>query len=122
LQRNRATDNIEFSCTGLDVPSDQFSSVRGETEVNDGKWHHIAGVYDGKKIYLYVDGRLDVSAEATGRINTNLSEVLIGENAQRPGREWNGQIDDVRVYSYVLSESEINEIYARKEPTVGKQR
>jgi len=116
LQRNRATDNIEFSCTGLDVPTDQYSSVRGNREVNEGQWHHIAGVYDGKKIYLYVDGRLDVSAEATGRMNTNLSEVLIGENAQRPGREWNGLIDDVRIYSYSLSEAEIKALYAGRGP------
>ncbi|MHC4912276.1 MAG: LamG domain-containing protein, partial [Planctomycetota bacterium] len=116
LQRNRATDNIEFSCTGLDVPSDEYSSVRGKREVNDGKWHHIAGVYDGKKIYLYVDGILDVSAEATGRINTNPSGVLIGENAQRPAREWNGLIDDVRIYSYSLSEAEIKALCAGRGP------
>jgi serine/threonine protein kinase/Flp pilus assembly protein TadD len=116
LQRNRDTDNIAFSCTGLDVPSDQYSSVRGKRDVNDGKWHHIAGVYDGKKLYLYVDGELDVSASATGSIDSNGWEVLIGENAEQPGREWNGLIDDIRIYSYALSEDEIKVLYAGRGP------
>ncbi|MHC4735157.1 MAG: LamG-like jellyroll fold domain-containing protein [Planctomycetota bacterium] len=116
LQRNRATDNIEFSCTGLDVPSDRWSSVRGKRKVNDEKWHHVIGVYDGTKMYQYVDGRLDVSAEATGSINSNGWEVLIGENAEKSGRFWNGFIDDVRIYSYALSEGEIKAIYAGRGP------
>jgi tetratricopeptide (TPR) repeat protein len=116
LQRNRATDNIEFACTGLEVPSNRYSAVLGERQMNDGKWHHIAGVYNGKKIYLYVDGELDVSVEATGRINTNGWKVLIGNNQQYPDREWNGLIDDVRIYSYALSEAEIKALNAGKEP------
>jgi hypothetical protein len=55
-------------------------------------------------------------------INTNAWEVLIGENAERPGRFWNGLIDDVRIYSYALSEDEIEALYAGKEPTLAKQR
>jgi len=116
LQRNRDTDNFAFSCTGLDVPGDQYSTVRGKKGVNDGKWHHTVGVYDGKRICLYIDGELDVSANATGSINTNSWEVLIGENAERPGRFWNGLIDDVRVYSYALSEAGIKALYAGKGP------
>jgi len=88
----------------------------GDISVNDGQWHHVVGVYDGTKTYQYVDGRLDVSAEATGRINTNSWEVLIGENAEQPGREWNGLMDDVRIYSYALSEAEIKALYAGKGP------
>jgi serine/threonine protein kinase/Flp pilus assembly protein TadD len=116
LHRNRDTDNIAFSCTGLDVPGDQYSTLRGKRGVNDGKWHHTVGVYDGKKIYLYIDGELDVSANAIGIIHTNSWKVLIGENAERPGRFWNGLIDDVRIYSYALSETEVKELYAGRDP------
>jgi len=45
------------------------------------------------------------------------SSVLIGENAQLPGREWNGLIDEVRIYSYALSEAEIKAVYAGHGPT-----
>jgi hypothetical protein len=116
LQREGETDALQFACTGIDVPGDAYGSVRGKRNVNDGKWHHIAGVYDGTKMNLYVDGELDVSASATGNIDSNGWEVLIGEDAQRPGRFWNGLIDDVRIYSYSLSEAEIKALCAGRGP------
>ncbi len=113
LHRDKNTDSVAFAFSPW---PGSHSSAYGNISVNDGKWHHIAGVYDGTKMYLYVDGELDVSAEATGRINTNSWEVLIGENAEQPGRFWNGLIDDVRIYSYALSEDEIKALYAGKGP------
>jgi len=113
LHRHREWDDVVFAFSpwpGTHV------WTSGDISVNDGQWHHIAGVYDATKTYQYVDGRLDVSAEATGRINTNSWEVLIGENAERPGREWNGLIDDVRIYSYALTEAEVKELYAGRGP------
>ncbi len=73
-------------------------------------WHHVAGVYDKEKIYLYIDGSLDASAAAPGTIRVNEAPVYIGENSQMPNRFWNGMIDDVRIYNYALSAEEISEI------------
>jgi len=33
--------------------------------------------------------------------------VLIGDNPEATGRYWDGLIDDVRIYDYALSQSEI---------------
>ncbi len=107
LQRDQAADHLEFACTGLEVPNMQWSNVLGNVNVNDGQWHHAAGVYDGEMLYLYVDGKLDVSSEAAGTINTNDYAIYIGENAEQTGRFWNGLIDDVRVFNYALSQDEI---------------
>jgi len=88
--------------------------------VNDGKWHHVAGVYDGTKLYLYVDGELDNSEYASGSIATNNYNVWIGAwidpKGQIVGREWNGLIDDVRIYSYALGEADIKAVYAGEGP------
>jgi hypothetical protein len=93
----------------------------GKTDVNDGSWHHVAGVYDGKKICLYVDGKLDVSSEGSGYINKNDWPVLIGENAQRTERQWNGLIDDVRIYNCGLTEADVAALYSGKAlPAVAK--
>jgi hypothetical protein len=62
-------------------------------------------------MYLYVDGILDAYSEATGNIPTNSEPVYIGENSQITGREWNGLIDDVRIYSYALNKEEIKTLY-----------
>ncbi|MEJ2701838.1 MAG: sugar-binding protein [Sedimentisphaerales bacterium] len=112
LQRNQDTDNLEFACTGLDVPSKSpYGGLYGQRNVNDGKWHHVAGVYDGQKMTLYVDGAVDVSQPASGPISTNDQPVYIGENAEITGRFWNGLIDDVRVYDCTLGQSEIEALY-----------
>jgi hypothetical protein len=110
LQRNVGDRTLEFACSGLVVPGTDWGQIFGTTDVNDGHWHHVAGVYDEEKIYLYIDGSLDASAVAPGKIRVNDEPVYIGENSQTPNRFWNGLIDDVRIYSYALSAEEISEI------------
>ncbi len=110
LQRAGFGDTIEFACTGLLVNGGPW--IFGNTPVNDSRWHHVAGVYDGSKLYLYVDGMLDVSKVATGTINTNDYPVYIGDNAEFLTRPyWNGRIDDVRIYERALSAGEIRGLY-----------
>ncbi len=99
-------DNLHFACTGM-----WPEWVHGSANVNDGQWHHVAGVYDGAELRLYVDGALDASATTAGAINVNEHPVAIGENLEHPGRGWNGLIDDVRLYNYALSEAEIQTLH-----------
>jgi hypothetical protein len=74
------------------------------------------GVYDGTHLILYVDGEPDATAIATGRIRRNDWRVFIGENSEQTNREWDGLIDDVRIYSYALSPEEVKMLYEGKEP------
>ncbi len=113
LQRYLDKNTLEFACTGVVVPGTKWSNILGTVEVNDGQWHHVVGTYDGAQICLYVDGTLDVSSKTIGgSIKINDHAVLIGENAEKPERFWNGLIDDVRVYNYGLSADEVAAIYA----------
>ncbi len=110
MQRVEQTDSLEFACSGLAVPGTEWGGIHGKISVNDGQWHHAAGVYDGSKLYLYVDGKLDVSSNASGDINANDHPVYIGENAEQTGRFWNGLIDDVRIYNYAISGEQITSL------------
>jgi len=103
LSRNSDTNNVHWRCNG---PSPDLR-VNGDVNVNDGQWHHVAGTYDGAVARLYVDGVDDGSVLTSGAISKNVYRVYIGANAQRTGREWNGLIDDVRIYSRALSEAEV---------------
>ncbi len=108
LQRDQNKDSLEFACTGLKIPSGSpYGNLLGKRSVNDGKWHHVAGVYDGSKMYLIIDGEVDSSQSASGRINTNSQPVYIGNNAEMNARFWNGSIDDVRVYNYALTKEDV---------------
>jgi len=103
---------MQFACSG--ISNNQYGVISGSANVNDGQWHHVAGVYDGSRIYLYVDGVEDVSEPATGSINTNNFNVLIGENAELTGRTFHGMIDDVRIYHRALTADDIQAIYNRE--------
>ncbi|MCJ7777062.1 MAG: LamG domain-containing protein, partial [Sedimentisphaerales bacterium] len=110
LQRDRETNCLEFACSGLPVPGSEWSGIFGKSNVNDGQWHHAAGVFDGTQLYLYIDGKLDVSSNAPGKIKVNDEPVYIGENSEMSERFWNGLIDDVRIYNYALSEEQITSL------------
>ncbi|MHC4462693.1 MAG: LamG-like jellyroll fold domain-containing protein [Planctomycetota bacterium] len=105
LHRSSSSNNIAWGTNGLS-PKD----LTGSVNVNDGQWHHIAGVYDGTQKRLYMDGNLDASSSSTGNINNSSYNVNIGENAQATGRYWDGLIDDVRVYNRVLTQEEIQQV------------
>jgi hypothetical protein len=114
LQRNGTQGSIEFACTGAFVPGALVGSLFGTVSVNDGRWHHIAGTYDGSRICFYVDGRLDISSEAVGSIEVSDYNLFIGANAEKPDRNFKGSIDDVRIYSYALSAEEVKAISAEQ--------
>ncbi|MFC1764178.1 LamG-like jellyroll fold domain-containing protein [Planctomycetota bacterium] len=119
ISRTSSSNQLCFTCSGTSVPGDKYGSVHGKTNVNDGKWHHVAGVYDGVGVCLYIDGVLDVSSEASGEICTNAWNLLIGANEETtaqgwPDRSFDGLIDDVRLYDYALTEAEIKKLYEER--------
>lgn len=92
--------------------------VYGTSLINDGRWHHIAvtllndGSPDISEAKLYVDGRLDtIKASSPRAVNTGDSiDVRIGVHYSLL-RYFNGSIDDVRIYNYVLTDSDVQSIY-----------
>lgn len=74
-----------------------------------GQWTHVAATYDGEFMKLYLDGVEIAAKAASGNISTNSSvPVWIGANPLTASRKpWNGQIDEVRVYSRALSGPEL---------------
>ncbi|MHB9071197.1 MAG: LamG domain-containing protein [Sedimentisphaerales bacterium] len=111
LQRYSTTGRMEFSCSGTSNPI-----LIGIRSINDGLWHHVAGVYTGIRMYLYVDGVLDNYQDAIGSISTNSAPVYIGENSEATGRYFNGRIDSVKVWKKGLSSVEIWELYTGGSP------
>ncbi|MCD6394407.1 MAG: LamG domain-containing protein, partial [Planctomycetes bacterium] len=106
----------QFATGGL---SNEY--LHGTINLADGQWHHLAGVYDGAKKYLYVDGNIDSHTDCTGLLNTWGDYVfsagaLLKEYSNStpydgfPKFFYAGLIDDIRVYDYALSEGEIESI------------
>lgn len=107
LHRHWNADSLAFHCTSQ---SGGIMRADGTKNVDDGRWHHVAGVCDGTRISLYVDGQLDGCASTSGAVATNNYPVLIGENDECRGRGWKGLIDDVQIYTTALSESQVRDL------------
>ena len=104
IYRNYQSNTLIFLCSGLGRPA------TGTVSINDNNWHHVAGVYDGAAILIYIDGRLDYSRPASGSITTNDYPLRIGSNAELANVNWQGAIDEVRLYDRALSAAEVAEI------------
>jgi len=77
-----------------------------------GSWHHAAGVLDTSgNLYLYLDGTL-VDSD-TGAAMHYTSELLTIGASRLGEKNFNGSIDEVRVYSRALSADEIRAHYLR---------
>ncbi|UCG59058.1 MAG: LamG domain-containing protein, partial [Phycisphaerales bacterium] len=70
-----------------------------------GAWHHICLTYDGATARLYADGVQVVSGAKSW--NLSLSRVHIGRMVSNDIEFWDGIVDDVRIYSKVLTQAEI---------------
>ena len=108
LLRSRDSDAVAFGFSPL---PGLHKAANGTMTVNDGQWHYVAGTYDGVSLCFYVDGLRDRCESATGAIHVNDQPVFIGANSEQPGRSWHGLIDDVRIYSYALSPSDVRTLY-----------
>lgn len=76
--------------------------------INDGTWHHVIAIYDGSLIKIYVDGLLKASTSYSGGIPYSGSNLRIGTNYSSTSTgNFNGTMDNVRIYNRVISEDEI---------------
>jgi hypothetical protein len=74
------------------------------------RWYHLAGVYDGAEMRLYVDGRgRNGSPEQAGEIAyAGASRFVIGSYQSPDGMlPFSGRIDDVRLWNRALTGAEI---------------
>lgn len=71
-----------------------------EPVLETGRWHHVAGVFDGAEVRMYVDGELVARVPGSGRRTGNRLPFMIGADVDGSGRatsHFSGIIDDVRV-------------------------
>ena len=107
LSRNDGLDAFFFY---VHHPGGTQTEVYGTKPLADGKWHHVAGVFDGTKAYLYVDGQLDLSVNAlSSDIAANTYDVGIGQEFEWGGHwaYWSGEIDEVRIYDDAQTQAQI---------------
>lgn len=71
-------------------------------------WQHVAGVYDGSNLLLYVNGSLVASTPASGTLQQSTRPVVLGNHSTaNSSNGYNGYLDHVYLYGRALSAAEI---------------
>ncbi len=66
-----------------------------------GVWTHVAGTWNGTTSRLYINGVQVATATGNGALTDNGGDVRVGEGdaITGGGEEWNGSIDELRIWS-----------------------
>lgn len=90
-------------------PGTGYTAVNsGAGTVTAGSWQHVAGVWDGSELRIYIDGTLAATSPGvTGSFPTNTNSVVIGGNSVN--EFYQGQIDEVRIWATPRTEQEIDD-------------
>jgi len=84
--------------------------VTSSSSLINNVWYHIAGVYTGSELRLYINGELAATGSAIGSHTTSDGVVVnIGENPTWGGRYWHGQLDEIRVWNLARTQQEIQD-------------
>jgi len=81
-------------------------------------WQHLALTWStGEQLKLYIDGALDTptaNRPGTVGVTTGATKLIVGKGGKGnvAGGGWNGLIDDVQIYNYALSATEIATVKA----------
>jgi len=84
-------------------------------KLNDGRWHHYAATYNDGVCEVWIDGTKEAS-DNRGAFSLWTKEdqpwVFGGrERGEGGGEYYAGELDDVRLYNYALSDGEISALY-----------
>ena len=81
-----------------------------------GAWHHVTWSLESGTAKTYLNGTLTDSRAFN--VNTVLGSGVIGYNPNPAGEDWNGSIDDIRIYNRALSGHEVELLYNHEAPNL----
>lgn len=86
-----------------------------ETHLSTDRYYMVTVTYDGSEVAIYLDGEQESTASWGGHIlrtdiDLTIGQMLPGDN----GYNFNGILDDIRIYNRALSEDEIGQLFQRE--------
>jgi len=107
--------NLVFSTAGQGVSSSVSASLttNGLTQVNTGQWHMLTARRDTfGNLSVFLDGLLLQSQASTiaNLVDLNVG-LVVGADSTQAANFFDGELDDMRLYNYALSNSQVSSLY-----------
>jgi hypothetical protein len=81
--------------------------ITSDNEISAGEWSHVAITADGNSLKLYLNGRFEGSVSTGAAISSfSTPEFILGQ-AIETDAYFQGQMSNVRLFNYALTENEI---------------
>ena len=88
--------------TDLKVPGRTMVTLRSQTAITDGNWHHVGVSVEGSTLRLYLDD-VEVAKDTQTQVASKNTGLYFGAGKNlEPGSFWSGLIDDVRIYDQAV--------------------
>lgn len=88
------------------------AAVAGKTEIPRWQWHHVALVRDAGKVRAYLDGSLELEADAPGDFPAGLEQCFLGGRSDNDSN-WEGRLDEIAIFNRALSAEEVAKLQAK---------
>ena len=92
---------------------ESFNDLFSDVNIDDDYWHLVVGTYDAdsKTGKIYVDGILENEAYNSSDISTGPASLVFGAQNANNDAPFSGLLDDVRIWSYPLTSTDILALY-----------
>jgi hypothetical protein len=104
-------DRYVFSLFGPD--SAAAFNINGYVVKSDGlpieNWIHVVGTFSGEEIKIYINGDLNNTLSHVDSLNVTESNLCFGNNDFLSIRQFDGYIDEIRIWNVCRSQVEIKE-------------
>ena len=89
--------------------------------LNRSQWVHVAAVYNGSTVRLFINGQMVHSGSASGSVPAGL--LTIGRNPSASSNFFRGKIDEVRVFNVALTDLQLQRmVYQEVQNTASQVR
>ena len=106
-------ENQKFAYS-IRFPDGSIEGLNSSTVVELNNTYFIVGKYDGKIMYLYINGVLEGLKDVSKTLSFNSQPIVIGKYIETGFPYFiNGTLDDMRIYNKSLSENEILNLYTQ---------
>ncbi|MBN2489034.1 MAG: AbfB domain-containing protein [Methanosarcinaceae archaeon] len=85
--------------------------ISSNAETNYNEWYLLTVTREGSDLKFYINGEFKDTKRSTASTPKSVSKLLIGIDPPGATEYFKGAMDDLRIYNYALSQSEIRTLY-----------